>query len=457
MFTPSKRQAGNHMKVLGIIIIMLVGASLSARAQEPVGSGEVLTLDQAISLALRDNDQVKIAALGVGKSENELAATRTSRLPSIHVFSLSYEQLIKPNFILPSNPQLDVLPGVDPFFFLSVARTPKEVFGGLVIEPLSPQYRIGLQIQATKLAGQQDRENLRLAQHSAIDGVKQAYYGILQTQSALESIQEAIRLYRELDRVTAQNVAQQVSLRADSLQVQTRLARADYEALDLTDRLSTQKEQLNNLLGRDVRMEFTVSPVPDTTEFEFDLTAARSRALNQRPELSEARLRIKQAEVDRRIKKSEYIPDVSAGFSYLSSHGFSDILPPNLATVGVVVRWEVFDWGRKRDQLAEKDKTIEQTKTALHDAESQVLIDVGDKFRKLRESRQALVVARLEQDTARETVRINTNKYRVTAALLSDVLQAQASLAEADHSYQQALLGFWTARAEFEKAIGEDK
>lgn len=445
------------MKVIGIIIILLLVATLSVRAQEPAGSGEVLTLDQAISLALRDNDQVKIATLGVGKSQDELAAARTSRLPSLHVFSLTYEQLIKPGFIVPSNPQLDVLPGVGPFFLLSVARTPKEVFAGLVLEPLSQQYRIGLEIQAAKLAGQQDRENLRMAQHSTVDGVKQAYYGILQTQSALESVQEAIRLYHELDRVTAQNVAQQVSLKADSLQVQTRLATADYEALSLTDRLSTQKEQLNNLLGRDVRTEFTVSPVPDRTEFEFDLAAARSRALNQRPELNEARLRINQAEVDRRIKKSEYIPDVSAGFTYLSSHGFNDVLPPNLATVGVVVTWEVFDWGRKRDQLAEKDKTIEQAKNAQHDTENQVLIDVGDKFRKLQESRQALVVARLAQDTARENVRINTNKYRVTAALLSDVLQAQASLAEADHSYQQALLGYWTARAEFEKAIGEDR
>jgi outer membrane protein TolC len=41
--------------------------------------------------------------------------------------------------------------------------------------------------------------------------------------------------------------------------------------------------------------------------------------------------------------------------------------------------------------------------------------------------------------------------------LLSDVLQSQASLSELNHQYQQALLSFWTAKAEFEKALGEDK
>ena len=41
--------------------------------------------------------------------------------------------------------------------------------------------------------------------------------------------------------------------------------------------------------------------------------------------------------------------------------------------------------------------------------------------------------------------------------MLSDVLKSQASLAEATNGYQRALLTFWTAKAEFEKALGEDK
>jgi outer membrane protein TolC len=39
---------------------------------------------------------------------------------------------------------------------------------------------------------------------------------------------------------------------------------------------------------------------------------------------------------------------------------------------------------------------------------------------------------------------------------MSDVLESQAALAEASHQYKQALLGYWTAQAEFEKALGED-
>jgi outer membrane protein len=140
----------------------------------------------------------------------------------------------------------------------------------------------------------------------------------------------------------------------------------------------------------------------------------------------------------------------------MNFQNFDDFLPKNLASAALAFKWEVFDWGRKRDQLAEKAKTIEQAKELLRQAESRVLMDVSEKFRNLRQTRQAFVVAQLAEATAREELRVNTNKYRLTAALLSDVLQSQSTLAEANHQFQQALLGYWTARAEFEKALGED-
>ena len=196
---------------------------------------------------------------------------------------------------------------------------------------------------------------------------------------------------------------------------------------------------------------------PEFVSFETDLPEARRVALEKRPELQQARLLIQQATLDRRIKKSHYIPDVSAGFTYLTARNFSDAVPKNFANVGVAVTWEVFDWGRKKNELAAKDKAIEQANASLKETEDQVLIDVGDKLRKLQLAGQALRVARLSEDSAKENLRVSTGRYKFQAVLLSDVLQSQASLAEASHEYQQALLAFWTAKAEFEKSLGEDK
>jgi outer membrane protein len=48
------------------------------------------------------------------------------------------------------------------------------------------------------------------------------------------------------------------------------------------------------------------------------------------------------------------------------------------------------------------------------------------------------------------------DKFRQSSVLLRDVLQQQAAVANANHDYEQALLAFWTAKAEFEKALGEE-
>src|SRR6185503_14948004 len=310
--------------------------------QDNSASGDVLTLEQAIALALSDNHLVKNAELGVGKVENELAATRTFRLPSIHLYMLASQQLVKHETNI-NNPLSNIIPGLGPFFSISAPRRPTAIFAGQVLQPLSQQYRIGLNIKQVSLSRDVEREELRLRKQTTIDEVKRTYYAILQTQSALESLQESIRLYRELDRVTGDYVAQQVALKSDSLEVKTRLAKTEYEALNLTNQLATKKEQLNNLIGRDVRNDFRVSAVADVNDVGFDLASARNRALDQRPELRAAKLKVSQAEVDRRIKKSEYIPDVSVGFTYMSFRNFNQVVPKNSASIGVVVKWEVFD------------------------------------------------------------------------------------------------------------------
>jgi outer membrane protein len=125
-----------------------------------------------------------------------------------------------------------------------------------------------------------------------------------------------------------------------------------------------------------------------------------------------------------------------------------------MVQAGFLLTWEPFDWGRKKHEMAESAKTAGQARTGLKDTKDKVLIEVGDQFRKLRESRQLLIAAQLAQDTSRENVRVLNARYMERESLFKDVLQAQSSLAEADHQYQQALLSFWTAKADFEKAVG---
>jgi len=81
-------------------------------------------------------------------------------------------------------------------------------------------------------------------------------------------------------------------------------------------------------------------------------------------------------------------------------------------------------------------------------------VDVSARLRKLRQARALVEVTHLAQETEKEKLRVVTNQYPLKAALLKDVLQEQAAVADADNQYQQALLAFWIAKADFERALG---
>src|SRR5258705_5919175 len=297
------------LRALGLLSSLLFWVAVQAQ-QSAAASGESLTLDQAIALALRDNHAMKIANLEVERADEDISAAKTYRLPSLHAYTSVSGNLANNELKVP-NPANNLFPGLGPFFTLNDRRKPTAIFAASVIEPLTQQYRIGLNIKLEKVSREMAQAKLRQQQNETVDQVKKTYYAILQTRSALRSVEEALKSYKELDKVTGDYVIQQVSLKADLLVVQTRLAKVEYEQLELTNQLATQKEQFNTLLGRAVDTSFEVAGVPEFTSFETDLAASRKIALDRRPELQQARLVVEKATLGRRIKKAEYKPDGS--------------------------------------------------------------------------------------------------------------------------------------------------
>jgi outer membrane protein TolC len=194
-----------------------------------------------------------------------------------------------------------------------------------------------------------------------------------------------------------------------------------------------------------------MEPVSDLAE--LDLGIAQKQALEQRPEVREARLQTRSAQMDVRRERAEYIPDLSLQVSYLSFQNVN-FLPQNVGSVGFLFQWQPFDWGYKKHKIADLAAVTQQKVLTEQDAEQRVLLDVGDKFRKLREARMLLDAQTDERQAEQVKLRELTNRYTQQSVLLPDLLQQQAMLSQTDAQYQQALAGFWTSRAEFEKAIG---
>jgi outer membrane protein TolC len=449
-----------------IAAILVAAAGSTTLAQEPLlipAGVDILTLDKAIEIGLENNRSTKNARLEAEKSDDRLAATRTRLYPGFKLtggvskplttFDTTFEKGVFGTF-----PGTGPVPNEDTV--ITSSTNPNAAVVAQLTQPLSQLHRIKLQIKQQETAGEISRAQLSTAEQTLVNEIKRAYYAILQSQGAAQAAEANIKLYHELDRITGEYVIQQVALKTEHMDVQTRLAKAEYDVMTINNQLLDQKEQLNHLLGRDVRTEFAVSSGDETVSAvmrETDLIQARERALANRPEIREAKLKVESAKLDKRIKKSEFIPDVSFTVNYATTFSYSNFVPRSLSAVGVSVEWEVFDWGRRKHEVADKERSVSQANNSLLDVQSEVLLEVNARFRQMQESRQMLKVAKLAQTQARANVQLVTYKYRLDAALLKDVLQAQTSLANSDYDYQKALLAFWTAKADFEKAIGENK
>ncbi len=442
--------------VVGILLFLILAGVLFGEEQPK--TDEVLSLDRAIAVAVANNRQVRIASLEVQKSTLQWESGKTKRLPSFSA-DLYGSGLLAPISFTIDEGALGNFPSTGPIPDKKTHITTDPTFNlfatGSIKQPISQLHRINLGIQAAKLSTEMNREDLRAQRIEIANQVRATYYEILRLQSAAQASRTAIDSYRELSRLLDSYAAEQTVLKSDVLDVKTNLLNEQQKELSLQHALQAQKEQMNLFLAREPETEFTVEPVQAIEPNEMDLAASRSRALDQRPELKQASLTVRQADLNRRSKKAEYIPDVSGFVEYISPFNIN-FVPKNIATAGVQLTWEPFDWGRKKRELQERKLIVEQSQQKMDETRARIVIEVGIKFRKLEDSEMQLEVAKLSQESAQERVRVTTNKFAEHAALLKEVLEQQARLAAVNHQYQEALLSYWTAKADFKKSLGEE-
>ena len=435
---------------------------MPSSAQEQTSNADteapILTLDEAVTLALQHNRLVKNSVLETQKYDFEVSTARSRRKPQFQFTMLGGELLHPFDFTFPTG-SFGTYPGIGPIPSANSKIHTPAVFTTYITanadQPLTQQYKIGLGIHLTELGRDIAREDVRAERQKIAAEVRNAYFDLFAIQASVDAAREAVKTFEEAQRVTLQYVTEKTVLRADALDVDARLAKSRYELSVAENGLATQREALNQLLGRDVATVFRVEFVAEQDTSDLTLVSARQEALANRPECRQAHLKEKQAEYDRRLAKAEYIPDLSLSLRYQGLYNVQ-VLPQNVATAGFLLTWEPFDWRRRHNKIVEKTKTVEQARNGIQETESKVAVEVGAKYRKWYDASLLLKASGTAHEAAAEQLRVTSNKYKQQAALLRDLLQAQAQSSETNFQYQQALSSYWSAFAELRKAMGEE-
>jgi outer membrane protein TolC len=445
------------MRICFLAAIHSLTFAMAALGQERT-SGDVLTLDRAIELARANNRETKRARFDIDRQREASAEAKTLYYPRFDAYLLGTELLTPLDFTIGAG-QLGTFPSTGPIpssnIDLHTPARPIAVASITATQPITQIPRIRFSVAEQRLNEDLSRQTYSQRVQKVVSDVRRAYYSLLQSQSQAESQRATIHSLEELDQLTERRLQERAVFKADSLRVKAEKAKAKYQLVVIEDTLSDRKEALNRLLGRDLLVEFSVEPVFTALPEELDLQAARRLALAQRPEIKIASIKTSQANLETRIEKTRYLPDISIQVNYLTPAGIN-FLPQNIGGIGALLTWQPWDWGQKRHNIAQKVIAEHEAVLSTEDARDEVLLDVDSQFRKLREARAQLAVAESAREAEQERLRNQTDAYAQQAILLSGLLQQQASLATAEDQYRQALLAFWTARADFERALGEE-
>jgi outer membrane protein TolC len=415
-----------------------------------------LTLPEAVRMALAQNHALKIARLKVVENEQKKVAARTGYFPDITNQSTVARTTAEQNIEIPAGafgllPGGGVVPNRD--VLINQGAQTFVTSGTMATQPLTPLIRIH---QANRIATSEvaaSRDGLKKAENEVAVQVHEVYYGILSTGLQRLAAEEDVAYSKTRLRESEEDVRNGNALRVAAIEGQAGLLQSEQALLTLDLRLSDLNSELNDLLGLPLETPLLLSPVAPVSFNDSSREESLRLALAENPQISAAAEKVQQAKAAVTAAKSAYIPDVSA-FARHSYQNGVPFLVHNFGTFGVALTYDVFDFGKRRAVVREREAQLQQAEENLTRLKEAVGVQIERSLNKVERTRQMLQVASEVVKLRTEGERVAGNQVTQGVVLVSTRRQASAATYKAQADLLQAQLTYLLAHAELEQTIG---
>jgi len=442
---------GIVLMVASLLMVSSPAAGQSAAAQSP----RLITLREAVDLALQKNHVVRLAGLEVEEQGHVKEVARSAYFPSVRndtaVTHVSDTQLIE----IPAGGLGAAGGSLIPPQSLILNQGGKSfaVTGFGIVQPLTQLLKINAANDVARAGVAASRGKARSTENDVALQVHRLYYRILIAEAQHSAILAKIDASDTLQTERVQLVKFGSALDTDLIESRAQSLQAKQELLSNELQLSDLHMQFNDAiglpLGTAVALDPSVSNAPDSCEREACITAA----LESHPEIAEARATVEKAAAAVRLAQYDFVPDVEA-FARYSFQDNVSFLASNFATVGIHLTYELFDGGRRRANVAARRAQLAQAKENLARLKDEVELRVSTAYNKLERTRQMVAVSQELVTLRVESRRVAAEQLTRGATLHS---QASASLAqelEAKALLLQSRLDYVQAAAELDQATG---
>jgi outer membrane protein TolC len=396
-----------------------------------------VTLQEVVQLALKHNHDIRIAGYTVEEKQHAKEVAKSSYFPSIRNDS-SFIHATDTQLIQIKAGSLGVAGGTQiPPVDAIISQGGKNFItsGTQITQPLTTLLKIRRENDLAQAELKASREKADLARNDVALAVHQVYYQVLIAQAHRSAAMARIKASEALQSERVEQVKFGSSLeenlidsRAQQLQSKQELLTTDFQLTDL-------RLKLNDLIGLPLATALDLDPgVPEfleTCQPKDCVTAA----IQSHPEVLAARAEVQKAEAAIGLAKTDiWVPDVEA-FARYSYQENVPFLARNFGTFGVHFGYDLFDSGRKRGVLRERQAQLSQVKENLAKLTDEIELSVETAYNKLERTRQMLKVS--EEVLA---LRTESNRVRQTELIQGAALNSQAETAMAQEYDAKALL-----------------
>jgi len=415
-----------------------------------------LSLHEAVELALKHNHVVRIAALHVEEQQHAKEVARSAYLPTIRNDSLFAHATDTQFIAIPAGAFGSVEGTAIPQRQFNINQGDKNFIssGTGLTQPLTELFKIRAGNDVARAELNASREQARRVENDVALNVRQLYYGILVTQSRYQAIEAKIRAVDDLQGERVQQVKYGSTLEVDLIESKAQLLQAKQELLTTELQLSDLRLKFNDVIGFPLKTEIALDPnVPEPSE-SCGREQCIKLALDSHPEINEARAEVEKASAGVRAAKREYIPDIEA-FARYSYQENVPFLARNFGTFGIHFGYDLFDGGKKRAALRERDAQLAQAKENLARISDEIEVRVQTAYNKLERTQQMVAVSQQLLATRQEAQRVSVQQLQQGTYLRSQADAAATQELEAQTTLLQSQLEYAQAQDELTDAIGQ--
>jgi len=231
-------------------------------------------------------------------------------------------------------------------------------------------------------------------------------------------------------------------------------AAAQTDLLTLELQLSDLRMQFNDVVGLPINTEVALDPDVPAPGARSSREEYIKLTLDSNPEIAEAKAGVEKASAGVRAAKREYIPDVEAFARYRHQNNSVPFLAPNFGTFGVHASYDIFDGGKKRAMLRQRDAQLDQAHENLARISDEVEVKVQTAYNKLERTEQMVAVSQELLAARKEARRVSTQGLEQGTYLRSQADAASAQESQAQTQLLESELEYAEAQDELNEAVG---